>query len=296
MVRCWQDDAGNRIIEGDNLAVLRDLPDGYANLIYIDPPFNTGMRQVRKTKSAVAAAAVPGKQSTKGFGGRAYHLATLDEKGYQDVFQDYLGFLRPRLLEAHRLLAADGSLFFHIDWREGARCRLLLEDVFGGARHCINEIIWAYDYGARTRKRWAAKHDNIYWFAKDPGRYVFNYATIDRVPYMAPQLQTAARAKRGKVPTDTWWHTIVPTAGKEKTGYPNQKPLGILRRIVAAHSNPGDLVLDFFGGSGTTGQAALELGRQYVLIDQNPVAVATMRKRLEQGGADAQSTVKTKDI
>lgn len=274
----WQDAAGNRLIHADCLPALITLPDSSVNLIYIDPPFNTGKVQVKETKRAAASSAQTRK--TSGFGGREYHLETTNTLGYVDRFDDYMGFLRPRLVEAHRLLAANGSLFFHIDWRESAHCRLLLDEIFGSSAHCINEIIWAYDYGGRTKKQWAPKHDTIFWYAKNPRDYVFNYAAIDRVPYMAPSLQTPERAKRGKVPTDTWWHTIVPTNGNEKTGYATQKPLGVLRRIVAVHSNADELVLDFFAGSGTTGEAAQEVGRRYLLVDKSMAAVATCVKRL----------------
>ena len=274
----------NQILLGDNLPHLRRMPDESAALIYIDPPFNTGKTQARKRirVTAVADAAPAGQGDRIGFGGRRYKTeTTAGPGGYADSFADYPGFLRPRLVEAHRILTANGSLFFHIDWRESARCRLLLEEIFGGARHCINEIIWAYDFGARSKSRWSAKHDNIYWFAKNPDDYIFNYDAIDRIPYMAPGLAGAEKAARGKTPTDTWWQTIVPTNGREKTGYPTQKPLAILERIVRVHSNPGDTVLDFFAGSGSTGEAAAKHGRRFILIDENPEAVRVMRARLD---------------
>ena len=276
----------NQILLGDNLPHLQRMPDESAALIYIDPPFNTGRTQARKRIRVTAVAdAAPADQGDRvGFGGRRYKTEVVSgtgDSGYADSFPDYLGFLRPRLVEAHRILTANGSLFFHIDWRESARCRLLLEEIFGGARHCINEIIWAYDFGARSKSRWSAKHDNIYWFAKNPDDCIFNYDAIDRIPYMAPGLAGAARAARGKTPTDTWWQTIVPTNGREKTGYPTQKPLAILERIVRVHSNPGDTVLDFFAGSGSTGEAAAKHGRRFILIDENPEAVRVMRARLD---------------
>ncbi len=274
----------NQIIHGDNLPFLKQMPDESVALIYIDPPFNTGKTQRRTRIRATAACVANADQSDRiGFGGRRYKTEVVSGAGgpgYADSFPDYLGFLRPRLVEAHRILTVNGSLFFHIDWRESARCRLLLEEIFGGARHCINEIIWAYDFGARSKSRWSAKHDNIYWFAKNPGDYIFNYDAIDRIPYMAPGLAGAKKAARGKTPTDTWWQTIVPTNGREKTGYPTQKPLAILERIVRVHSNPGDTVLDFFAGSGTTGEAALRNGRRFVMIDENPEAIHVMQKRL----------------
>ena len=263
-----------RIVLGDNLPILRALPDGLARLVYIDPPFNTGVAQSRR--SLVTPSDEAGDRT--GFSGRRYRTEVVATTEWSDRFDDYLGFLAPRLVEARRILSPDGSLFFHIDYREAHYCKLLLDAIFG--RECfLNEIIWAYDYGARTKRKWPTKHDNILWYAKDPGHYTYNYEAIERIPYMAPGLVGPEKAGRGKLPTDTWWHTIVATNGKEKTGYPTQKPLGILRRIIAASSNPGDTVLDFFAGSGTTGAACLELGRNFILVDDNPQALAVMAKR-----------------
>ena len=264
----------NRIYFGDNLPILQSLPSGSVELIYIDPPFNTGRVQQRvrlRTQS-------DGSGDRVGFGGRRYRTVRLGSHSYADIFDDYLAFLEPRLREAYRLLQPNGSLYFHIDYREVHYCKVLLDQIFG--RECfLNEIIWAYDYGGRTRRKWPPKHDNILWYARDPHHYIFNVEQIERIPYMAPGLVGAEKAARGKLPTDTWWHTIVPTNGKEKTGYPTQKPLGILRRILQASSTPGGLVLDFFAGSGTTGAAALELGRRFILIDNNPQAIAIMQQR-----------------
>ena len=266
----------NQVIFGDNLAILQTLPSHSIDLIYIDPPFNTGHAQSRKSLKTVAD-----KDGDRvGFQGRSYRTIQVGERAYHDQFDDYLGFLKPRLHEAYRLLKTNGSLYFHIDYREVHYCKVLLDEIFGRDSF-LNEIIWAYDYGARTKKKWPAKHDNILWYAKDPRHYTFNVEEIERIAYMAPGLVGAEKAARGKLPTDTWWHTIVPTNGKEKTGYPTQKPLGILRRIIQASSNPGDLVLDFFAGSGTTGAACLELERSFILIDNNPQSIQTMRKRFE---------------
>jgi len=264
----------HRIYFGDNLPILQSLPSGSVELIYIDPPFNTGRVQQRvrlRTHS-------DGGGDRVGFGGRRYRTVRLGSHSYADIFDDYMAFLEPRLREAHRLLQPNGSLYFHIDYREVHYCKVLLDQIFG--RECfLNEIIWAYDYGGRTRRKWPPKHDNILWYARDPHNYIFNTDLIERIPYMAPGLVGAEKAARGKLPTDTWWHTIVPTNSKEKTGYPTQKPLGILRRILQASSTPGGLVLDFFAGSGTTGAAALELGRRFILIDNNPQAIAIMQQR-----------------
>jgi site-specific DNA-methyltransferase (adenine-specific) len=277
---------GNRILTRDNLSALRKMESESVELIYIDPPFNTGRVQKRVRLRTVRDEA----GDRTGFGGHRYRTEKITIKtgdtGYHDQFDDFLGFLRPRLEEAYRILTPQGSLFFHIDYREVHYCKVMLDEIFsnGGktsGRDCFqNEIIWAYDYGARAKKRWPAKHDNILWYTKDPKRYTFNLEGSDRIPYMAPGLVGAEKARRGKTPTDVWWHTIVSPTGKEKTGYATQKPLGILERIVKVHSKPGDTVLDFFAGSGTTGEAAAKHGRRFVLIDQNPDAVRIMKRRL----------------
>ena len=273
----------NRIVQGDNLEVLRTLATATVPLIYVDPPFNTGRRQARARMKTVRDEA----GDRTGFGGRRYRTEKIADSGssadsgYADSFDDFLGFLRPRMVEAHRVLAVTGSLFFHIDYREVHYCKVMLDEIFG--RECFqNEIIWAYDYGARAKKRWPAKHDNILWYTKDPEQYTFHLDACDRIPYMAPGLVGAEKAARGKTPTDVWWHTIVSPTGKEKTRYATQKPVGILERIVKVHSNPGELVLDFFAGSGTTGEAAAKHGREFLLVDESDEAVRVMRKRLAE--------------
>jgi site-specific DNA-methyltransferase (adenine-specific) len=274
------DSASLRIIEGDNLAVLPTLPAGGYRLIYIDPPFNTGKAQTRR-QLRVRKVSEDEAGDRTGFGGARYATTVLGSKSFADSFDDFLAFLEPRLREAHRVLADDGSLFVHLDYREVHYAKVLLDAIFGRDSF-INELIWAYDFGGRSKKKWSAKHDNILWYAKDPKRYVFNFEAMDRIPYMAPGLVGKAKAARGKTPTDVWWHTIVSPTGKEKTGYPTQKPLGVLRRIVAVHSEPGDELLDFFAGSGSFGEAALAAGRSVTLIDENPEAVAVMHERLGQ--------------
>lgn len=260
----------------DNLEVLSELADGSVNLIYIDPPFNTGKVQQRTQIRAVRSE----NGDRVGFQGRRYETITLGTKVFRDLFDDYLAFLEPRLVEARRVLAPNGSLYFHVDYREVHYCKILLDTVFGRDSF-LNEIIWAYDYGGRTRKKWPPKHDNILLYAKDPANYVFNYDEIERIPYMAPGLVGPEKAARGKLPTDTWWHTIVPTNGAEKTGYPTQKPVGILKRIVQASCRPGDIVLDFFVGSGTTGAACLALGRRFILVDNSEQALEVMARRFD---------------
>jgi site-specific DNA-methyltransferase (adenine-specific) len=268
----------DEIILGDNLEVLSRMEDGAFQLIYIDPPFNTGGSQTRKTLQTAPDAS----GDRTGFMGRRYKTRLLAESSYLDEFDDYLAFLKPRLCEARRVLADSGTLYFHIDYREAHYCKLLLDEIFG-REGFLNEIIWAYDYGARTRRRWPPKHDTILVYVKDPEGYFYDAEAVEREPYMAPGLVTPEKAAKGKLPTDVWWHTIVATSGSEKTGYPTQKPEGIVRRMVQASTRPGEWCLDFFAGSGTLGAVAKQLDRRYVLIDSNPEAVAIARRRLGVG-------------
>lgn len=267
------------IHHGDNLSVIREFDDASFTLIYLDPPFNTGRVQGRAVETAVHRDASDSGDVRRGFHGRPYERLRGDLRTYDDRFDDYWGFLEPRLDHAWRLLADDGTLYLHLDYREAHYAKVLMDALFG--RECfLNELIWAYDYGAKSRSRWPTKHDTILVYVKNPDAYWFDSAGVDREPYMAPGLVTAEKAARGKLPTDVWWHTIVPTTGREKTGYPTQKPEGILRRIVQASSRPGDRVLDFFAGSGTTGAVASTLGRDAVLVDLNPEAIEIMGKRM----------------
>ncbi len=258
----------------DNLNRLRKIESSTIQLIYIDPPFNTGKVQKRTQLKTVS----DDDGDRIGFGNKRYKSIKLSTTGYNDSFDDFLGFIEPRIIEAKRILTANGSLFFHLDYREIHYCKVLIDKIFGRDSF-INEIIWSYDYGARSKKKWSTKHDNILWYAKDPNNYIFNYDEIDRIPYMAPSLVGEEKAKIGKTPTDVWWNTIVSPNGKEKTGYATQKPLGILNRIVRIHSNSGDRLCDFFAGSGSFGEAAYRLGRNCLLVDNNPQAIDVMKKR-----------------
>jgi site-specific DNA-methyltransferase (adenine-specific) len=263
------------IILGDNAEVLPTLPTGFAELIYIDPPFNSGYTQRRKRLRVTADA----KATRRGFGGRTYRVEELGESSYADSFQDYRGFLMPRIEASLRCLTPDGSLFVHLDAREVHYVKVALDALLGRDAF-MNEIVWAYDFGGRPKTRWPNKHDSILWYAKNPRHYVFDYDAIDRIPYLAPGLVGPEKARRGKTPTDVWWQTIVPTSGRERTGYATQKPLALLDRIVRVHTRPGATVLDFFAGSGTTGAAAAKHGRGFVLVDCNRAAVKVMAERL----------------
>ena len=270
-----------RIVHGDNLVALERLPAACADLVYVDPPFNTGGRQTRSRLRTVRDDA----GDRTGFGGRRYRTERVGASGFDDAFDDYLGFLEPRLRQARRILKPTGSFFLHVDYREVHYCKVMLDWIFGRASF-MNEIIWAYDYGARTQRRWPAKHDTILWYAVDPDDYVFEFDEMDRIPYMAPGLVGAEKAARGKTPTDVWWHTIVAPTGREKTGYATQKPLGVLERIVKVHSRKGDLLVDFFAGSGTLGEAAARHGRDFLLVDDQAEAIAVMTERLRAWDPD----------
>jgi site-specific DNA-methyltransferase (adenine-specific) len=274
-VTAWSPDGPDLVLEADNMAVLPTLPDASFAMIYLDPPFNTGRKQRRTTTRSLASPT----GARVGFHGRTYETVRTAITAYDDVFADNWAFLEPRLEQARRLLRVDGTLYLHLDYREVHYAKVLLDALFG--RDCfLNEIIWAYDYGARTNRRWPTKHDTILVYVKDKRAYHFDASAVEREPYMAPGLVTAEKAARGKLPTDVWWHTIVSPTGREKTGYPTQKPEGVLRRMIEASTRPGDWVLDYFAGSGTTGVAAQGLGRRYLLIDNNPEAVRVMRQRL----------------
>jgi site-specific DNA-methyltransferase (adenine-specific) len=264
-----------RVIHADNLSVLRHLPDQSIDLIYVDPPFNTGKRQTLHTLQTLRDDA---NGDRTGFQGRRYRSIRVGSQSFEDLFDDYLVFLEPRLVEFRRILTHSGSLYVHLDAREVHYVKLLLDAIFG--RYCfLNEIIWAYDYGGRPRRRWPPKHDSILLYVRDPKAYYFDAEAAERIPYMAPGLVGADKAARGKRLTDTWWSTIVPTNSRERTGYPTQKPLTILRRIVRTSCPPDGLVADFFAGSGTTGEAARESGRRFLLVDDSPEAIAVMRRR-----------------
>jgi site-specific DNA-methyltransferase (adenine-specific) len=272
------------VVHGDNAAVLAKLPDESFQLVYVDPPFNTGGRRDRRTLRVTREDGGPETGDRTGFGGRRYSSVETGRMSYRDAFDDYAGFLAPRLEEARRLLTPSGTLYVHLDWREAHYVKVLLDGIFG--RDCfLNEVIWAYDFGGRGKGRWPAKHDTILVYVRQPGGHLFDQDQITRVPYLAPGLVGPEKAARGKLPTDVWWHTIVPTSGKEKTGYPTQKPEGVLRRVLEPSSRPGDWVLDFFAGSGTTGAVAAAMGRRFVLVDENPQALRVMRARLPAGTA-----------
>jgi site-specific DNA-methyltransferase (adenine-specific) len=270
--------SSNTVYFGDNHAVLKSIPDSSVQLIYIDPPFNTGREQQRSKVTTKRS----DQGNRVGFKGQRYETVKSTILSYDDQFANYWEFLEPRLEEAFRILNETGTLYLHLDYREAHYAKVLLDALFG-VDCFLNEIIWAYDYGGKSKSRWPSKHDTILVYVKNPAAYYFNSEAVDREPYMAPGLVTPEKVEKGKLPTDVWWHTIVSPTGKEKTGYPTQKPIGILRRIIQASSKPGDTVLDFFAGSGTTGFVANELDRRFILVDQNPESIEVIKNRLPNG-------------
>jgi len=264
----------NSVYFGDNLSILKEFPSGGIDLIYIDPPFGL-QRKISHTQLKTKQNELGDR---KGFGDKTYSTEKLGTIAYNDIFDDYIGFLEPRLSEGFRILSDTGSFFLHLDYREVHYAKILMDRIF--SRSCfMNEIIWMYDFGGRSKKKWSAKHDNILWYVKNPKAYTFNYDLIDRIPYMAPGLVGPEKAAKGKTLTDCWWQTIVPTNSKERTGYPTQKPIQILERIVRVHSNPDDICMDFFAGAGSFGEAAMKLDRSCILIDNNLDAISVMKKR-----------------
>jgi len=246
-----------QLYHGDNLKILSSFEDESFSLIYSDPPYGCG----------------------KSFKSRN---GSFDDKLTGQAFLDWL---KPRIEESKRLLTKTGSFFIHMDYHEIHYVKVLCDKVFG-RESFMNEIIWQYDFGARQKTKWSTKHDNILWYAKDAKNYVFNLEQVDLIPKLAPGLPVSKNRKNPdkKLLTDVWWNTIVPTNGKERTGYPTQKPLAIVERIVKVHSNAGDNLLDPFAGSGTLGEAAAKHERKVTLIDSNIEAIEVMKRRLKSYG------------
>jgi site-specific DNA-methyltransferase (adenine-specific) len=259
----------------DSLTVLQGMPDESVSLVYVDPPFGT--QHIQRLRSLSSTQASTG---TAGFGGRKYTHVQVSDMAYSDVHVDYIhDFLAPLLVETKRVLTKNGTLYLHMDWREVHYAKCYLDTLFG-RDNLLNCLVWSYNWGGRGRNRFPRKHDDILVYVKDPKNYVFNWDDIDRIPYGSPELQKdPARAARGQVPTDVWCMQIIGTGSRERTGYPTQKPIRLVERIIKASSNPGDTVLDFCAGSGTTGVAAHNLGRNFVLIDNNSTAIDVMKKR-----------------
>jgi DNA modification methylase len=269
----------SRLILGDNLPVMAALLPEYAgrvDLIYADPPFFTN----RKYSARI---------------GRGEDSRKPDEwklsEGYHDHWSDldaYLDFLYQRLALMYRLLAPNGTLYLHLDWHADSYARLLLDEFFG-PENMLNEVIWAYHGPSPIRRAFNRKHDTILVYVK--GRdYTFNADAV-REPYNPNTVKTFGAStkagfgkvpdlERGKVPEDWWYFPVVARLHNERTGYPTQKPHALLERIIRASSNPGDLVADFFCGSGTTPRVAASLGRRFIAADATFRAVHTARSRL----------------
>jgi DNA modification methylase len=272
-------DVENRLILGDNLAIMSALLpeyEGRINLIYADPPFFTN----RKYPARIGR----GEDSRKP---NKWRLI----EGYHDHWDDldaYLDFLYQRLAVMYRLLAPNGTLYLHLDWHADSYARLLLDELFG-PEHLLNEIIWAYHGPSPIRRAFNRKHDTILAYVKS-GDYTFNVDAV-REPYNKNTVKTFKSSpkagfgkvpdlERGKVPEDWWYFPVVARLHNERTGYPTQKPVGLLERIVLASSNSGDIVADFFCGSGTTPFVAAKHERRFIACDEAFHALHTTRARL----------------
>lgn len=261
----------NELHVAEALKVLQSVPDNHIDMIYTDPPFGTGT--VQETQ-------------------RKIDNRIFEKMGYSDKYVNYMDFLVPHLMQLHRVLKETGTMYLHLDYRWVHYVKVECDKIFG-YDNFLNEIVWSYNYGGRGKDRWPAKHDTILVYVKNRGKHTFNWDNIDRIPYAAPELQHVGRTKEeaekriamGQVPTDVWTMSIVGTASKDRTGYPNQKPIKLIERAIRASSNPGEIVLDVFCGSGTTGVAATNLGREFVMSDNNPQAINVAQQRLNKIGA-----------
>jgi site-specific DNA-methyltransferase (adenine-specific) len=255
----------NVVHKGSALDLLHSIPDESIDLIYTDPPFGTGNIQTMDRKKA-------GK--------------TVSKIEYSDKYENYLDFLEPHLIQMHKVLKSTGTMYLHMDWRWVHYAKVMCDGIFG-MENFLNEVVWSYNFGGRGKDRWPQKHDTILVYIKEMGKHTFNWNDIDRIPYAAPELQYVGRTKEeaekriaeGQVPTDVWSMSIVGTASKERVGYPNQKPQKLMKRAIVASSNVGDIVLDPFGGSGSTAAAAMEANRKFITGDSSPDAIQTMRNR-----------------
>jgi DNA modification methylase len=269
----------DHLILGDNLAVMSALVPDYEeriNLIYADPPFFTNRRYQARIGR--------GEDSRRP---EEWRLAD----GYPDSWSDvesYLDMLYPRLLLMHRLLSPTGTLYLHLDWHANQYARLLLDEIFG-PECLLNEIIWVYHGPSAIRRAFNRKHDTILAYTKSD-RFTFNADAV-REPYNPNTVKTFKSSHRagfgkvpnlirGKIPEDWWYFPVVARLHNERTGYPTQKPESLLERIIAASSNPGDIVADFFCGSGTTAVVASRLRRRFISNDMSWRAIHTSRCRL----------------
>lgn len=275
----------NHLVLGDNLAAMSALLmeyEGRIQLIYADPPFFTNRHYLARVGR--------GEDSRRP---QDWKLA----EGYADHWSDidaYLDMLYPRLVLMHRLLSPNGSLYLHLDWHADSYARLLLDEIFGPDR-LLNEIVWVYHGPSPIRSAFNRKHDTILLYTKSAD-YTFNVDDV-RIPYDPNTVKTFESSpkagfgkvpdlERGKVPEDWWYYPVVARLHNERTGYPTQKPEALLERIILASSNPGDLVADFFCGSGTTAVVAERLKRHYLMVDAAWRAVHTTRARLARDAED----------
>jgi DNA modification methylase len=264
----------NRLLLGDNLDVMRALDDASIDLIYIDPPFFTGREQRANGAS---------------------------EHAFDDAWRDidaYIEWLRERVAEMRRLLSHRGVLYVHCDWHAGHYIKVMLDRVFGAGRF-QNEIVWHYGLGAaHATRHFLRKHDTIFAYRMSDDA-TFNLIRDEVTPAMENKYcheddrgrYMMSRGRKyylkGGKPLDSVWRipAIAATSG-ERLGYPTQKPEALLERIILASSNEGDVVADFFAGSGTTPAVAQRLGRRWIACDSSSAAVALISKRLAHAAVE----------
>ncbi|MDD2192790.1 MAG: DNA methyltransferase, partial [Bacteroidales bacterium] len=283
----------NRLIYGDNLLAMQALLSGdeatglpsmrgMIDLIYIDPPYDSKADYRTSVK-------LPGADLSQ-------KPTVIEQFAYADTWKDgtvsYLKMLYPRLVLLKELLSERGSIYLHIDWHVGHYVKLLLDDIFG-KDNFVNEIIWKYSWGLHIESRWNRKHDMILMYSKTIDSIIFNaYDVMEKrdeevlrrlASGVSGATMTANKSKHQdktlKLPADVWEIPTINAMSKEKIGYATQKPEALLEKIIKASSNEGSIVLDVFGGSGTTAAVAERLGRRWITTDIGKPAILVMRKR-----------------
>lgn len=273
----------NQLLLGDNLQVLKTLPDESVDLIYLDPPFFSN-------------------RNYEVIWGDAGEVRSFNDRWSGDMMH-YIGWLKERVQEMHRVLKPTGSLYLHCDWHADAYIRVHILDPIFGEKNFRNEIIWAYtNSGGRSKNGFAKKHDTIFWYSKLSKNFIFNSKDvlierragktsrggiigIDKDGRSFQEIKSNGKVYRyfldeGKIPEDVWTIETMPPHGRERLGYPTQKPEALLERIIKASSNEGDVVLDPFVGGGTTVAVAEKLNRKWIGIDQSVQAIKVSQERI----------------
>lgn len=272
------------ILQGDNLILMQQLIDAgvEVDLVYIDPPYGI------KVDEKFGMLAWKDVFEPKNRVDEIINIELLCSKGECN----YLRWLYPRLVLLKELLSERGSIYLHIDWHAGHYVKLIMDDIFG-KENFRNEIVWCYRQGGRSQSNYSQKHDTIYWYSKSNSQWVFNGDSV-RVPYEGTGgYQTSGKGvvingkvykpnELGKIPEDWWDIPAIPPMSMERIGYATQKPEALLERIIKGSSNEDSIVLDVFGGSGTTAAVAERLGRRWIIIDNNPEAIEIITKRIKK--------------